>query len=62
MYRRSGTDITARVELVRAEDGQVRRFSAALAETIESANALATHGRGEATGLYLIEGRVRRLV
>lgn len=62
MHRRSGGDVAARVELVRAEDGLMRRYAASLAETVESANAFATRSKGERTSFYLIEGRVRRLL
>lgn len=62
MYRRRGRPAGERVELVRAEAESMRQYTATLAETLDTANALATHSRGEATGLFLIEARVRKLI
>lgn len=60
--RREGREVLTRNELVRAESSAMRRYASALAETMDSANAYATHAKGEDTGLYLIESKVSRLM
>lgn len=62
MRRRRGADVSERVELVRAEAGFMRRYAAGLAETLDAANAGAAHAKGEDTGIYLVEARVRKLL
>ncbi|MEK9144519.1 MAG: hypothetical protein AAB339_02790 [Elusimicrobiota bacterium] len=61
MFKRRGAEVGERVELVRAEAGAMRGYLPALAEALDSANVCATHAKGEATGLFLIEARVRKL-
>lgn len=61
MRRRRGADISARVELVRAEAGFMRRYAEDLSAAVEQANAGAVRSAGEDTGLYAVEARVRRL-
>jgi hypothetical protein len=62
MAKRKGKDLSERVELVRAEEGSIRGYVASLSEAVDSANTLATHEKGEATGLFLIEAKVRKLL
>lgn len=62
MYERRGVAVGERVELIRAEEGSIRNYQAALAAALDSANAYATHDKGEGTGLYQIEARIRRLL
>jgi len=61
-YRRSGKETFARVELVRAESASMRRYAAGLAEALDASNAYAARSKGEETGLYLVEARLRRLL
>lgn len=62
MYRRRGKLAGERVELVRADEDSMRQYTATLAETLDAANAMATHSKGHSTGMFLIEARVRKLV
>lgn len=62
MRRRRGQDVVERVELVRAESAFIRRYAASLAETLDAANAGASHGKGEDTGFYLVEAGIRKLL
>ncbi|MBI3551722.1 MAG: MarR family transcriptional regulator [Elusimicrobia bacterium] len=62
MASRRGERVSARVEVVRAEAGFMRRYSQTLAETLDAANAGAAQTKGEDTGLYLIEAGIRRLL
>jgi hypothetical protein len=61
-YRRGGKVAFSRVELVRAESASMRRYAAGLAEGLDAANAYATRTKGDETGLYLVEARLRRLL
>lgn len=62
MARKKGKALSERVELVRAEEGSVRTYIASLSEAVDAANTLATHEKGDATGLFLIEAKVRKLL
>ena len=58
---RTGKELMTRVELVRADEGAMRGYAAALAETVEGAIANSTHGAGPGTGFFLVEARARKL-
>ena len=60
-FRKGGRMAGERVELVRAEDAAVRAYASALAQAVDGANAIATHQKGEATGLFLVQAKVRKL-
>lgn len=62
MYKKRGASVGERVELVRAEGGSVRNYLAVLSSALDSANSYATQTKGDNTGLYQIEARIRRLV
>lgn len=61
-YKKEGGEISARVELVRAESSFARRYAHSLNEAVDAANLGAVRTKGEDTGLYLVEARVRRLL
>lgn len=58
---KTGKDFFERVELIRAEDGPVSNYRLQLAQAMDSANAYATHSRGDASGFFLIETRIRKI-
>ena len=62
MASKRGGEVASRVELIRAEAGFIHNYTHAMAETLDSANTGGTHAKGEDTGLYLIEARIRRLM
>lgn len=62
MFRRKGRSVAERVDLVRVEEGELRRVLPAMTQAVDGANACATHARGDDTGLYLVELRVRRML
>lgn len=61
MYRRRGKEVLSRVELIRASESSTRDYSVSLAEALDAANLHATQAKGEDTGLFLIEARIRKL-
>ncbi len=62
MARRKGGPFGERLELVRASSSVMRQYMTALHRAVDEANLAATHAKGEDTALFLIEGRVRRLL
>ncbi len=62
MYKRRGRETLSRVELIRAGEPSAQKYARLLAETLDAANLHATHAKGEDTGLFLIEARVRKLM
>ncbi len=62
MASKRGGEVASRVELIRAEAGFIHNYTHAMAETLDLANTGGTHAKGENTGLYLIEARIRRLM
>jgi hypothetical protein len=62
MAKRRGGPFGERLELVRASSSVMRQYMNALHRAVDEANLAATHAKGEDTGLFLIEGRVRRLL
>lgn len=61
MAARRGADLFVGALLLRAEDGAMRRVAADVAAALESSGAWALDARGERSGLYKLEARVRRL-
>lgn len=61
MHRKTGRDVLARVELVRAQDAAAKAYATSLSEAVDAANAYSTRAKDESTGLFLIESRIRRL-
>ena len=43
MFKRKGTKMAERVELIRAEEGSIRGYMNGLSETLDAANTWATH-------------------
>lgn len=62
MAKRRGKDLACRVELVRADEGAIRGYLSALAETLDVANAISTRVKTESSGIFLIEVNVRKLL
>jgi hypothetical protein len=62
MAKRRGGPFGERLELVRASSSVMRQYMNALHRAVDEANLAATHSKGEDTALFLIEGRVRRLL
>lgn len=62
MSKERGSDRAYRVELVRADEGTMRNYLSVLAETMDTANVIATHTQSETSGLFLIESKVRKLM
>ncbi|MDD5301770.1 MAG: hypothetical protein PHS14_01570 [Elusimicrobia bacterium] len=62
MVERRGGPFGERLELVRASSSVMRQYMNALHRAVDEANLAATHAKGEDTALFLIEGRVRRLL
>lgn len=62
MASRKGGPFGERLELVRASASVMRQYMSALHRAVDEANLAAVHGPGEDTSLFLIEGRVRRLL
>lgn len=62
MAERRGGPFGERLELVRASSSVMRQYMNALHRAVDEANLAATHSKGEDTALFLIEGRVRRLL
>jgi hypothetical protein len=62
MAKRRGGAFGERLELVRASSSVMRQYMNALHHAVDEANLAATHSKGEDTALFLIEGRVRRLL
>ncbi len=62
MAKRRGGPFGERLELVRASSSVMRQYMNALHHAVDEANLAATHSKGEDTALFLIEGRVRRLL
>jgi len=62
MAKRRGGPFGERLELVRASSSVMRQYMSALHRAVDEANLAATHAKGEDTALFLIEGRVRRLL
>jgi biotin operon repressor len=58
---KTGEDFFERVELIRAEAGSVSNYRLQLAQTMDSANAYATHASGDTSGFFLIETRIRKI-
>lgn len=61
MSRRRGEGVLGRRLMFRAEESAVRRAAPGMVEAMESAAAQSVYEKGEETGLYLLECRVRRL-
>lgn len=59
--KEGGREIFERVELIRAEEGAVAGYRLQLAQTLDSANGYATHNKGENTGFFLIETRIKKV-
>lgn len=62
MAKKRGGPFGERLELVRASSSVMRQYMTALHRAVDEANLAATHAKGEDTALFLIEGRVRRLL
>src|SRR3990167_8948187 len=62
MAARRGGPFGERLEIVRASSSVMRQYMNALHRAVDEANLAATHAKGEYTALFLIEGRVRRLL
>ncbi len=62
MAKRQGGPFGERLELVRASSSVMRQYMNALHRAVDEANLASTHTQGEDTALFLIEGRVRRLL
>jgi len=62
MAKRQGGPFGERLELVRASSSVMRQYMNALHRAVDEANLASTHSKGEDTALFLIEGRVRRLL
>lgn len=62
MAAKRGGPFGERLELVRASSSVMRQYMNALHRAVDEANLAATHAKGEDTALFLIEGRVRRLL
>lgn len=60
--KRQGGPFGERLELVRASASVMRQYMNALHRAVDEANLASTHSKGEDTALFLIEGRVRRLL
>ena len=61
LIERRGSDLFTGAIVLRAEDGAMRRVAADVAAALESSGAWALDARGERSGLYKLEARVRRL-
>lgn len=57
----NGRDFFERLELIRAEEGSVSNYRLQLAQTMDAANAYATHSGGETSGFFLIETRIKKI-
>lgn len=62
MAKRESGHFGERLELVRASAATMRQYMSALHRAVDEANLAAVHGPGHDTALFLIEGRVRRLL
>ena len=58
---KAGGDFFERVELVRAEEGAVSNYRLQLSQTMDGANAYATHTGSGTSGFFLIETRIKKL-
>ncbi|MCX5786428.1 MAG: winged helix-turn-helix domain-containing protein [Elusimicrobia bacterium] len=59
--KEGGRELFERLELIRAEEGAVFNYRLQLAQTLDNANGYSTHNKGDNTGFFLIETRIKKL-
>lgn len=59
--KKGGRELFERVELIRAEEAAVSGYRLQLAQVLDNANGCATHNKGDNTGFFLIETRIKKL-